>query len=1108
MKRHSWKTALQKATAVLFAVLLTLSALPTAVFAEGFSSVTLPNDAVSEEDTLYIEVASGQDLYNLVYLLSTSEDRSVYIQQTADIDMEGMILPQIRYTASPLCYDGGGYTISNLTGEYGLFFSLGKNCTLRDIHFVGARIEGELARGLLVASAGDGLVVTHCTADATSSVTSLGTVTAGALVGSIATQENGRETVFSYCVNEATVTGNGTVGGLVGRVAVMNFFRMFACVNKGEVSSGGVNTVSVGGLIGDLNLKGTQVGGFVIDHCYQTGLLQCAETDRVFYMGGIVGRIAGSEASGRLTHCYDHSQRSYTLYSEANCHNAALIGYVGLSQGPMAMVDCYAANGWKNPNPFDRLYTLKDVDFIFTQHCGIVGSTDRFYLSDGAYVELYDMMRLIDAMIAVHDMSLEGSGAANDPFLISSAEDWLAFADYMRATATVYREVYAELTDDIDFKGVKCSPIPAKNTLVNLNGNDHTVYDLTMEGEGNLALFERTALGSSFYNLHFVGASLKATGNGQSVGVLIAEAVPGLSLLNVTVDETSVIGSQYALYAGGLVGRIVEGEEEADVAVAYCLNSASVTAMEAVGGIIGDVGGLWNLSFACCVNAGTLKVVGKGMSPQIGGILGAQGTDTGTSEYVDTETSFTQCLNFGELCSVNSSQIAMGGIVGGIRGARVSPRRTSLVMEHCYDYSLRTVPPLEQWEIENYLTWGQDIGGLIGYDDSLKRTVRDSYVAAHPDSVFPVKDIHSVALKNGETDGNGQVITTVANAGMLSYSALKPTTDALLDMIHTNHVYGGGCDEKCNVCGRIRTADNSRHSYSSPCDGACDACGFLRADTAAHSYSGACDEICNLCDERARKALEEHTYAHSCSASCSVCGADNPRADSHWTYFDCDTACYHCGAEVTPRAEHEYWYECSTTCRYCKRVTRAEGTEEHFRYADCAEHCNRCDEAIEPQGEHLFEGEGCKIPCSKCHDAVQESHEVVGFPCAPKCDRCGNSLAREKGHTYLDELDFDCEVCGTVREGDALGKPFPEEDAIFLRPSPDTNPMPSVGEGTGSLSDLFGDEDVMVMAPDVSVNLSGISDSLGCSGMLSGSACLFGLCSVAAFLALGKKKDE
>lgn len=238
---------------------------------------------------------------------------------------------------------------------------------------------------------------------------------------------------------------------------------------------------------------------------------------------------------------------------------------------------------------------------------------------------------------------VDGKGTKEDPYQISTAGEFYAFAEWYNGTSNIgtsnNRYIYAELTADI-----------------NLNeGFTFTEDGYTSKtGEGTPKKW--TPIGSGAY---FPTYSGEFDGNGHTIsGLYIKED-------NATVSTTGLFGyfkgylhdvkivNSYIFsksYCTGAFAGIVEGTIEDCTADAVVYSDANASGFfDGTGGIVGN---LYNLTSKVlnCTFSGS---VSSDKNPYVGGIVGDN-----LYGYV------AGCTNYGKVTSSASSKVAVGGIVG------------------------------------------------------------------------------------------------------------------------------------------------------------------------------------------------------------------------------------------------------------------------------------------------------------------------------------------------------------------------------------------------------------------------------------------------------------
>ncbi len=124
----------------------------------------------------------------------------------------------------------------------------------------------------------------------------------------------------------------------------------------------------------------------------------------------------------------------------------------------------------------------------------------------------------------------------------------------------------------------------------------------------------------------------------------------------------------------------------------------------------------------------------------------------------------------------------------------------------------------------------------------------------------------------------------------------------------------------CSVCGDNYTeaiAATGAHTYDNACDTACNGCGAVR--TITHVYvavvttaptcgaDGVSTYTCSVCGDNYTETIAatgNHTYDNDCDADCNACGTARTPADHVYT-ANCDTICNVCGAERSVTAGGE-----------------------------------------------------------------------------------------------------------------------------------------------------------------------------------------------------------
>lgn len=210
-----------------------------------------------------------------------------------------------------------------------------------------------------------------------------------------------------------------------------------------------------------------------------------------------------------------------------------------------------------------------------------------------------------------------GAGdATSEVYSVSVSVETIATpAEFMQKLASNNSSTVYLITADLDFKDVSYSPIKNLNGLI--NGNGHTISNLTISGSSRVGLFQYLS-GGTLMNVEFNEVSITATGQragifGESDGGYVSNVL----LKNVTVSGNGRMGA--------LIGHHLEGNLYIDnVALMNDDDHMIVSKGNDMGGLVGFVQGASGKSFGgvymtdCMVDS---IVKGEGLN-YVGGMVG------------------------------------------------------------------------------------------------------------------------------------------------------------------------------------------------------------------------------------------------------------------------------------------------------------------------------------------------------------------------------------------------------------------------------------------------------------------------------------------------------
>lgn len=460
-----------------------------------------------------------------------------------------------------------------LYGDPKAHYQLACNINLAGIHWSGA-----ILPQFGGAFNGDGLVISNLVISSIDPAGLFGTLYSTAEVRNLG-------------IEDANVAGSNCVGGLAGE----NNGKIWGCYVTGTVTGDDF----VGGLAGD------NEGGEVAN-AYSTAGVK-GNTN----VGGLVGR----SNNGNIRTCFSAGRVR---------GNADVGGLIGLKTSSAVVAGFWdiETSGWITGNAGMGKTTeqMQTAEAFWSAGWDFVGEREN-----GVH-EFWQMPAaggypVLSVFNGYAPPQLAGSGTADEPYLISDANELGALVHYDSAASYL-------LTDDIDLAGITWSTnvlIPEFSGV--FDGGDHAILSLHVDipDSNDVGLFGRLGQDARVENLRIVNA--RVAGTSSRVGILAGSNQGSVANCRATGNVTGLD------YVGGLVG----------------LNDGSVSDSNGVGQVNGNdyVGGLVGRNTGSVTeSAGTGEVSGDS---HVGGLAGQNGGAVGA-------------------CSA-SGVVAGGSLVGGLVGS-------------------------------------------------------------------------------------------------------------------------------------------------------------------------------------------------------------------------------------------------------------------------------------------------------------------------------------------------------------------------------------------------------------------------------------------------------
>lgn len=434
------------------------------------------------------------------------------------------------------------------------------------------------------------------------------------------------------CEKHNPYVSSTTVQKSVGGIAGNNYGDINDCINYGSVYA---QAGDCGGIVG-LNYTSNNMGN--ITNCVNLGEVTTYDLKTV---GAIVGRGYSTSAPGVFTNVYYDNQ--YVGYGAVA--NSAVAGVTGMKTSQLiagTALEGLAADKWTftagyypmlantattetakrvastymlmNSGSLSKFVagTIADVMPLTASITNTAPEGSTAFKIDGKNVTV-NATELSEAVLTLTNGTYErklnlkampkvlpGSGTETDPYIIASADDFNKIGEYNQNADQDFAGEYFKITADLDFTGKTLTRIGQSGLYFKgvIDGQNHTVKNLTLSGAGGQGLIFGMGQGSVLKNLKFSDCTLTTTG---ATNGLVAVFMDG-TLDNVHVDATCSATQTANKYIGGLVGSISPTSK-----ILNCSNAGSVTGLINVAGIFATCTGTTaGAEVRNCTNSGKI----------------------------------------------------------------------------------------------------------------------------------------------------------------------------------------------------------------------------------------------------------------------------------------------------------------------------------------------------------------------------------------------------------------------------------------------------------------------------------------------------------------------
>ncbi len=529
-----------------------------------------------------------------------------YFLLTTDLDLKeiknwvtiGYGYPEIDKTFQGI-FDGNGKTISNLTidgstysyldGFYhgGLFGRITNNAQLKNLKLTNVNIKYS-SSGALVGMTNNASII-KCYSDGTISGSY-----SGGLIG------EAYNTTISQCCSDVFVDGASQTGGLIGTI---NNCIVNDCYSTGKVKG----SREVGGFGGNIYES-------TISNCYSSSYVISSDS----YCGGFGGYINHST----LNFCLALNS---TVEGRSN-NTLRFAGYYGSNTNSNVYVlrDIYLRLSGKTQPVYDyynglfinEMATaisrseLTSLDFYSNKAkpwniaATGTGNNSSIWGIDGSSYPYLKWLNLKDENN--YTKFSNGSGAANDPYLINSIDDLIKLSGNVNNNIDSYANKHFFLTTDLNMSDcpIVLNPIGNKKHPFkgNFNGNGKTISNLNLYNTYTTADYTGLfgyILNASIEKLGLSGGDIRNIYAGSIVGEMESSSLNNCysSVRMATID------------AGAKVGGLVGNAKSSSIKNSYFKGDIIGTALEGsytfVGGIAAEIE---NTTINYCYVAGSIRL--------------------------------------------------------------------------------------------------------------------------------------------------------------------------------------------------------------------------------------------------------------------------------------------------------------------------------------------------------------------------------------------------------------------------------------------------------------------------------------------------------------------
>lgn len=360
--------------------------------------------------------------------------------------------------------------------------------------------------------------------------------------------------------------------------------------------------------------------------------------------------------------------------------------------------------------------------------------------------------------VNLRDASLLGTGSAEEPFEIKTAEHLAWYRDYVNADNGIPSHHYnacAKLMDDIDLSPI-CHPADKSKNLKECSWMPIAYNDAwggIFDGQGH-----------TISNL-YINNKNQCTGFFGAINSYSSQR----SIIKNIIFENAQVSFYTDNYSSQPVGVLASSCHCADISNVQ-INSGYVKGKSSLGGVLGYAG---DCSLTSCQNKA--EITG---SISVGGIIG----------WCD-DSQIKKCINYGNITGHSEC--------GGLFGRITSTRNNQILISYCANYG----------NIQGHM----DVGGIIGRVLGASNVIDHVFVAGNVSKTAPNEDAYvgylagciANATFSGKNIYNGEATTTSSSkliSATIAIGSIKGTCDGQESIISltTQQIKSGEATYKLN----------------------------------------------------------------------------------------------------------------------------------------------------------------------------------------------------------------------------------------------------------------------------------------------------------------------